>query len=395
MVKTPLSGMSIKSMKASMKSPTGPKSIKSPLGQIFSPSTMHFANKKEEAEMMGNKDFRYNVLEPNGIVIAENHMSEGDWSRIAFSLGVPMNQEPKKNADVARFAYRMRKRKQVSDIQTVEALSSLLYTLSSPLALSQQETAEFYMDAVPCADEFKNSIHRVPKPTPSVSIGYKRGAFDHIDDELQRGIIANEQGYPVDLGRISQPARDHFWPFLVVEVAEHSIMAAKHACAVSASSCNNAVRLLAHAAKSDKGIASNPFSADTNTTQHCFSLAVCGKIASLNVHEPDAKGRHVLRTITTYSLDDDDEVAALTDRLRSIMVWGRYCRLEEICDKLEALNRKVNGGLPPNHMAHYQDDFDPAILKTLTVRLSKNKKKKAVMHASVPGWMRSGGILTA
>lgn len=355
---------------------------------------MHFANKKEEAEMMGNKDFRYNVLEPNGIVIADNHMPEEDWSRIAFSLGIPMKQEIKTNADVARFSYRMRRRKNVTDVQVVEALSGLLHTLSSPLALSQEVTSEFYMDAVPCADEFKNSIHRVPKPSPSVSIGYRQKAFDHIDDELQRGIIANEQGYPVDLGRISQPVLRHYWPFLVVEVADNSIMAAKHACAISASSCNNAVRILTHAAKSDNGLASNPFSTDSNT-RHCFSLAVCGKIASLNVHEPDVYGGHILKTIRTYSLDDDDDVAALADRLRSIMVWGRYSRLPEICDKLEALNTKVNGGLPPCHMANYQDDFDPAILKTLNIRLSKNKKKKAVMHASVPGWMRSGGVMTA
>ncbi|KAJ9661550.1 hypothetical protein H2198_001930 [Neophaeococcomyces mojaviensis] len=387
-VKSPFSIVSVRSVK----SPAEVK-IKSPLRNLFSPTSTHFANKKEEAELLGTQDFRYNVLEPNGILVADGHIQEDTWTRLAFSLGIPLKQDIKQTADVARFSYRMRKRKVVSDAQSVEYLASLIYSLSSPLSLSQQETSAFHVDAVPTAEEHKNTMRRLPRPAPSISIGYEPKTFDQIDEELQEGIIADEEGCPVNLGHISEPIEDQYWPFLVVEVSDHSMLAAKHACAVAAASCNNAVRLLSHAASEERGhSASNSFATDTNT-RYCFSLAVSGKIACLNVHGSEGKAHHVASTIRTYCLEDDMDIAAMTDRLKSILVWGRFSRLQDIIDKLEALDRKVNGANKTFCMVTYTDDFDPAIFKTLDLRASKNKKKVAAQGA-LPGWVRHGGMMT-
>lgn len=333
--------------------------------------------------------FRYDILEPNNIFLADGIMERERWSDLAFSLGLPAREGQRSNAATQKLAQRMKKRKVYSANQTSDYIRPFIESLVATCPkLSQQDRCAYYHDAVPTADALKNTIHRLPTPKPALSIGYHRAAFSLSHDELQNGIIAGPSGDPCDLNHVSQPVPDHFWPFFTVEVSEHSMTAARQASAISAATCNNALDLLAGAAADDqKDWNSSSFMFDRKFAKS-FSLSVYGKVASLSVHGPEGLAQHVSQQIASYRLDDEKDVASLADRVHGIMVWAQYSRLGEITATLDQLNRKVFGNLAGFTLGGSPvDDFDPACLKTLKLQpLRRPERMKAALRAGLPSW---------
>ena len=349
------------------------------------------ASKKSSVGGDTSDDFRFDILEPNNIFLANGIMDGERWSDLAFSLGLPSREGQRFSTSTQKLVQRMKKRKVHSVQQTSDYIQPFIESLVAICPkLSQQNRCTYHHDAVPTIDALRNTTHRLPTPKPTISVGYHRAAFSLSHDELQNGIIAGPSGDPCDLNHVSQPVTDHFWPFFVVEVSEHSMTTAQQANAISAATCNNALDLLAGAAVDDeKDWNSSSFTFDRKFTKS-FSLSVHGKIASLSVHGAEGLAQHVSQQISSYRLTDENEVASLADRLHSIMVWAHYNRLGEITATLDQLNRKVYGKLAGFTLggSPVLDDFDPACLKTLKLQtLRRPERMKAVFRAGLPSWI--------
>lgn len=316
-------------------------------------------------------------------------MDEDRWSDIAFSLGVSARPGQRHSNATRRLAQKMSKRTSVSPAQTCEQLKSFIDTLLSTCpTLSQQTKCSYHSDAVPTVDAFRNTVHRLPTPRPVISIGYCSDAFSETHRELQHGIIAGSTGEPCDLNRISQPVAGHFWPFLVVEVSDESMAAARRASAVSAATCNNALSLLAEAAWDYERDWSNSPSIFDRRSAKSFSLSIHGKTASLGAHGTEGAVAHVASEVATYDLKNEDEVAALADRLHGIMVWAHYNRLAEVLSTLDRLDRKVHGGRSGSRVVVDGHEFDPHCLKVLQLQAPRRPRRtKAALKAGLPSWL--------
>lgn len=334
-------------------------------------------------------DFRYDVLEPNNILLADGTMNEEDWSNLAFSLGLPARNGRRFTATTRKFAQKMNKRKATTASQTYESIKPLIESLvdGSP-KLSQQYKCAYHDDAVPTVDSLKNTVHRLPTPKPAISVGYFRDAFSLAHDELQDGIIAGPLGEPCNLNHISQPVTNHFWPFFVVELSDQSLSAARQAAAVSTATCNHALNLLAGAAANSYDHQKhNSFDFDRKFAKS-FSLSVHGKVAILSAHGIEGTALHVSTPISGYQLDNEDDVASLADRIHSIMVWAKYNKLGEITATLDQLDRKVHGSLSGLTLRGDESEFDPRYLKILKLQPPRRPERmKVVIRAGLSSWL--------
>ena len=335
-------------------------------------------------------DLRYDILEPNNILVADGTMDERAWSSLAFSLGIQAKSGQRSNQSTHRLAQKMKKRKVHSAAQTYDAMKPFIDSLvSASPKLSQQNRCVYHGDAVPTLDALKNTVNRLPTPKPAISIGYQRGAFSVSHDELHNGIIAGPSGEPCDLNHVSQPISDHYWPFFVVEISENSMEAARNASAVTAATCNNAVSLLASAAAHDgRDWTSNYFMFDPKFARS-FSLSIYDKTAVLSTHGAEGLAPHVASQIAVYQLDNGDDVSALADRVHGIMVWANYNRLGEIIATLDQLDKKVHGNLSGLTLSGEGYDFDPHCLKTLKLQPAKRQsgRVRVVVKAGLPSWL--------
>jgi len=349
------------------------------------------ASKQSSVEGYVPDDFRFDILEQNNIFLADGILTPERWSDLAFSLGLSAREGQRFTTATQKLVQRMKKRKLYSAQQTNDHIQPFIASLVATCPkLSQKDRCAYHHDAVPTIDALKNTVHRLPVPKPAISVGYHRAAFSLSHDELQSGIIAGPNGDPCDLHHISQPVSDHFWPFFVVEVSENSVTAARQASAISSATCNNGLDLLAGAAADDqKDWNSASFVFDRKFAKS-FSLSVHGKHASLSVHGAEGVAQHVSQQISTYRLDDENEVASLADRIHGIMVWAQYSRLGEIIATLDQLNRKVYGNVAGFTLggSPVDDDFDPACLKTLKLQpLRRPERMKAALRAGLPSWL--------
>lgn len=349
------------------------------------------ASKQSSIEESVADDFRFDILEPNNIFLADGFLTPERWSDLAFSLGLPAREGQRSNTATQKLAQRIKKRKLHSAQQTCDYIQPFVASLVATCPkLSQKDRCAYHHDAVPTIDALKNTVHRLPTPKPTISVGYHRAAFSLSHDELQKGIIACPNGDPCDLNHISQPVSDHFWPFFVVEVSENSMAAARQASAISAATCNNGLDLLAGAAVDDqKDWNSASFVFDRKFAKS-FSLSVHGKLASLCVHGAEGLAQHVSQQIASYRLDDEHDVACLADRIHGIMVWAQYNRLGEIVATLDQLNKKVYGRIAGFTLggSPIDDDFDPACLKTLKLQpLRRPERMRAALRAGLPSWL--------
>lgn len=346
-------------------------------------------NKKRSSMSVAADDFRYDILEPNNILIADGRMNEEKWSDLAFSLGLPARSGQRSTATTCKFAQKMSKRKTFTASQTYEYIKPLIESLVTDYPeLSQRNNCIYHGDAVPTVDSLKNTVHRLPTPKPAISIGYYRNAFSLAHDELQSGIIAGPYGEPYDLNRISQPVTDHFWPFFVVEISDQSLSAARQAAAVSGATCNNALNLLAGAAAHDYNDWKVASSSIDSKFAKAFSLSLHGKVATLSTHGAEGSAPHVSTQIEAYKLDNESDVASLADRIHGIMIWATHNRLRNIATTLDQLDRKVHGSLSGLTLRGDESEFDLDDLKVLKLHLPRRPDRMKVgIRAGLSAWL--------
>lgn len=352
----------------------------------LSPGPVKAATKAGAGLTLGTANFQLEVLEANNILLEDTFMGEDRWSDIAFSIGMPAKAQGKSNNETGKVAQRMNKRKHVSYPQTFETIKPLLDSVVVKCPkISQQFKCIFHGDAVPTEEAIKNTILRLPTPRPAISLGYYRDAFSAHHDELQNGIIIGPYGEPCDLNHLSQPVLGHYWPFLVIEISDTSMSAARQASAITAATCNNALLLLAGAVASADGLG-NSFAFDTKFARS-FSLSIYDKSAILSTHSAEGLIPHLASPIASYRLDSERDVAALADRVYSILIWAQHSRLGEICAMLDALDKKVHGHLSEAGNGDVYD-FDPSCLKKLKLQPPRRPDRiKVAIKAGLPWWL--------
>lgn len=350
------------------------------------PTTFKTPTQEEDAA----EAMRFEILEPNNILLAEAPMSMEVWTSLAFSLGLEAKETRRSSPATQKLAQRSNKRKALSATNIIDNLNSFIESLTEPTAqLAQTSRKAFHHDAVPSVDALKNTTRRLPVPKPSITLGYRQQLFLASHDELHEGLINGPSGEPCDLQRISQPIAHNYWPFLVVEVSDDSILAARQASAIAGATCNNAMAMLAGAASDDPRSWNGPFTS-SNHSARSFSLAVHEKSACLSTHHIESNEYHVSTVIANYRLNEPDDVACLAHRLHGIFVWARHNRLGELTAVLDQLSRKIHGSLPGVNLKSDPNDFDPAYLRDLKMRSPRRPDRmKVVLRAGLPSWLKT------
>lgn len=340
---------------------------------------------------IGSDDYRIDILEPNNILLEQVMMDEERWSSLAFSMGIPVHNGQRFNNDAQKLASRMSRRRNPSYSHTFGYLLPFLEAIVAECpGMSLLSRCAYHKDAVPTHEVLRNTTRRLPIPRPLFSLGYSNGNFPRHHIEVQDGIIAGPNDEPCNLKHISQPLVDHFWPFLVVDISERSMQAAQQANAVAASTCNNALNILATAVAPTETSPTATFKFDASKAK-TFSLAICGKEACLSLHAAQGTAPFVATDILVYRLDRMNDVAALADRMYGIMLWSRHQRLPEISTTLDALDQRVHGTTSLTASRDSADDFDPACLKTLALKSSRrtagSDRIRVAFKASLPHWL--------
>lgn len=297
--------------------------------------------------------YRQHTLKPNNIIIEDAVLDDERWSRAAFALGMPYGDVFRGTYETRRFANKVSRKSKLTEKSMTDLVMSLVQAAAKAhKSLHTKTNATFHEDAVPNGAVTTDALLSppdtwsmpLPVPRPNITVGFATKTFTPHELELQSGIISTSAGLPCDLAKVSQPTTDVFWPFFTVDIQPDSLHAAQNASAGSASTCNNALALLAEAAdeptmqKQGRILFWN-----SRRAVHSFSLSVNlgGKVASLNMHDSEGGLLHHAAMIRVYRLDDERDVEALYSRLISICVWADNIRLPAIVDLLENLDELV------------------------------------------------------
>lgn len=297
--------------------------------------------------------YRQHTLKPNNIIIEDAVLDEERWSRAAFAFGMPYGDVFRATNETRRFASKVSRKSNLSEKTMTELVMTLVQAATKAHKnLQTKASAAFHKDAVPSGAITTDALLSppdtwsmpLPIPKPSIAVGFSTKTFTPHELELQAGIISTSAGLPCDLAKVSQPTTDVFWPFFTVDIQPESLHAAQNASAGSASTCNNALALLAEAADEPTIQKQGPsIFWNSRKAVHSFSLSVnlSGKVASLNLHDSEGSLMHHAAMIRVYRLDDERDVEALFSRLISICVWADNIRLPAIVDLLENLDELV------------------------------------------------------
>ena len=319
---------------------------------------------------VGTPAFKKQVLEPNHLLIHEQRMSTEDWSKIAFSLGIPAADISKPNASAKKVAQKLHRRQQVNPKQLLDHIAPIILAARKDhYSICHRTYADFHVDAIPTiafgtpAERGRSLKHsaamKLLTVAPTMSFGYHPEAFSARHRELQAGLIPDLEGEPCDLSNVSEIVPDVFWPFLVVEMAADSMMAAQQRCAVAAAACNHALTILAKATyQMREGTNSHCLSSwDSTKATRSFSLAIHNKQAALYLHHVGSLSTYEMQLIKTYRLDNSQDMEALVARIQSILVWAEHCRLPAVLELLENFDRRVNGSF---RQQRYYEGKSPA-----------------------------------
>ncbi|KEF63421.1 uncharacterized protein A1O9_01399, partial [Exophiala aquamarina CBS 119918] len=297
--------------------------------------------------------YRQHTLKPNNIIIEDAVLDEERWSRAAFALGMPYGDVFRATNETRRFANKVSRKSNLSEKCMTDLVMTLVQAATKPHRnLHTKAGGTFHEDPVPNGAITTDALLSppdtwsmpLPVPRPNITLGFATKTFTPHELELQSGIISTSAGLPCDLAKVSQPTPDVFWPFFTVDIQPNSLNAAQNASAGSASTCNNALALLAEAADEPTMQKQGPsLFWNSRRRVHSFSLSINldGKVASLNMHDSGGSLVHHAAMIRVYRLDDERDVEALYSRLTSICVWADNTRLPAIVDLLENLDGLV------------------------------------------------------
>ncbi|RMZ83837.1 hypothetical protein DV737_g1478, partial [Chaetothyriales sp. CBS 132003] len=322
-------------------------------------------------------------------------MDPEQWSSLALALGLNPCDEDVPNLKASKLANKIRK-SHSSEKEMAEILTSLLLVIVAPYPrMLIARNTSFHREAVPAEmPEFGMDSRwtvRLAAPRPSIVIGYNPRVFTSHYVELQQGIIADPRGEPRDLGRISESIDGMYWPFFVVDVNVKSMMAARNGCTGATATCNNALMILGGAMINPQASQyDQDFITSLSTAVHSFSLSVCGKTAWLMAHNSEGSVAEAVGIVRCYELDQEADLEALANRIRSILVWGQKTRLRAIVDLLDRLDQRVN--FKESSSDQEMVSKLPLELPDPSVSEAKKKSKKGVLERvlaeSMPSWSR-------
>ncbi|KIW68202.1 hypothetical protein PV04_04163 [Phialophora macrospora] len=374
--------------------------LTSPASTPSSQTSLSFPSReisRERAVPFASSYYRQYTLHPNCISVDDSHLTEEQWSRHAFALGMPSRDVPRAHPEVRRFTQRLQRKPRMSDKQLTELLLPLIQTATqSSKKLQVKTNTAFHTDAVPNGNPVgrlssQNATWSMPLPVPkpNITIGFSSKNFTEHELELQDGIISNAHGEPCNLAKLSQPVVGNntlLWPFLTVEIQSSSLQAAQNAAAGSSSTCNNALALLAEAAQEHfiQLHGRNLFWQSQRAVQS-FSLSIHNdsegnsRMATLNLHTSQGGLSHNSAPIRSYALCDEKDVECLLSRLTSIFVWAENCHLQQIFTLLANLDAIVRLDTGREHLS---DGFPSAELDGAM----------SVNGSLSPGWSKLGAI---
>lgn len=355
--------------------------------------------------------YRQHTLASNRIILDDNQLSEEEWSRHAFAMGMPSKDIHRSHPEARRFTQRLQKKPKMSDKHVTELLVPLIHCASQSSNKLQIKTeGTFHPDAVPNGSpvgRLSNSQNApwsmpLPAPKPNITVGFSSKNFTAHELELQDGIISNTHGEPCNLAKISQPvlgSNTLLWPFLTFDVQKESLDAAQNASAGSGSTCNNALALLAEAAEESRvrRHGRNAFW-QSRTAVQSFSLSVHnesegnGKVATLNLHVSEGGLSHACAPIRSYALCNEYDVGCLLSRLGSIFVWAENCRLQQIGTLLDNLDALVQLESGREHVSDRFSNTDLDVATTYDDSLSPERSKYGIFKNALtqvsPKWIR-------
>ena len=285
-------------------------------------------------------------------IMPEQNMTNEDWTSLAWSLGMPAADTHKPNLDAQRFAYRVQRKQEITAKQILDHLGILVANLRKDHpAIRHKKSAKFRWDAVPDHSHFKFGLRA---PQPGMVFGYRATAFSLSHLDLQTGTIANEGDKPQHMERIAQIVAGVFWPFLIIEIHNDSMVSAQRACSTAAATCNNALAILANLTSKagdrshlDSSLANPDSSWGWTTAGIAFSISIHDKIAYLNAHTLRNGTVQNFNTVKAYRLYDAHDVECMMARIQSILVWADYIRLQSIRELLNVFSRSVPPPQPP------------------------------------------------
>lgn len=326
-------------------------------------------------------------------------MDDERWSHLAFALSMPCKDIRRTNPAARKFAKQMKQRNSnVSSKQVTEMLHPLLRSIAKQhKTIKCKRQAQFHRESVPNeVPDFEINEPgwkaQLPTPQPAFTLGYTESAFDSHQLELQQGIIANNQNEPCDLHKVSQPIPGIYWPFLVVEAQDESMLAARNACAGSAATCNNGLMIFAGAAEEPRDqYIDMKYVWNLSRAVQSFSLAINGKTACLNAHNSEGYLPHAVSAIRTYRLDDEEDMESLASRIQSIFVWAENCRLASIANLMEKFDRRIH--CAKASVSSSVDGYDT--MEFVDFRSGSYKRTstivKEVFMDGLSKWIRSSG----
>ena len=364
----------------------------------------------DRATPFNSSYYRQHSLFSKGITVNDDLLSEEEWSRHAFAMGMPSRDVHRSHPDARRFTQRLQRRAQISDKHITQLLLPLIQSaLPSPKKFQVKTDGTFHPDAVPSGrspgrlsgSSSPSWSLPLPVPEPNITIGFGSQNFTEHQLELQDGIISDAHGEPCNLAKVSQPVAGNnmlFWPFFTVHIQKDSLEAAQNASAGSGATCSNALGLLAEAAEEPiiQVYGRSVFWQSRRQVQ-TFSLSVHndsegnGKMATLNIHTSQGGLSHTCAPIRSYALCNEYDVECLLSRLGSIFIWAENSHMQNVFTLLSNLDALVQ---LESGRRHLSDGFPSPQLDAATGfgALSPARSKfgviKDVLAQVSPKWIR-------
>lgn len=187
------------------------------------------------------------------------------------------------------------------------------------------------------AEEAQSNTQSIVIPSPDIAYGYTLEGFN---SNQRFALGCTIRG--VDLDRLSMPAKDLFWPFLVVEFKAlptgGNIYWATNQCAGGGAVSVKATQtLFALASQFCEGF-SDPMEAVA------YSAAIDGELAIMYMHWFD-DGQYYMERINIYLLSRPAELIQFRKQVRNILDWAFSTRLDMIKSALDVVSTSGHKGV--------------------------------------------------
>lgn len=187
------------------------------------------------------------------------------------------------------------------------------------------------------AEEVQSNIQSIVIPSPDIAYGYTLEGFS---SNQRFALGCTIRG--VDLDRLSMPAKDLLWPFLIVEFKAlptgGNIYWATNQCAGGGAVSVKATQsLYALASQFSEGF-SDPMEAVA------YSAAIDGELAIMYMHWFD-DGQYYMERINIYLLSRPAELIQFRKQVRNILDWAFSTRLDMIKSALDVVSTSGHKGI--------------------------------------------------